>query len=198
VSAEDEARIAPLPIKEWPPGMREAMAALNVENPRHPFPKLEGNRPKGLNALGMLANHAELATAFHRFNAHILFNTTLTLRERELLVLRVAAVRDSDYEWKQHVIQGIDAGLTREEIDRIAEGPGAAGWSARDGAMVAAVDELIADARISDGTWATLSAELDVHQLMDLVFTVGNYEILAMAFRTFGVPMDEDLRNWEV
>lgn len=146
----------------------------------------------------MLANHPELATAFYKFNAHILFNTSLSLRDRELLVLRVAAVRESDYEWKQHVIQGIDAGLTKEEVDRIAEGPDAAGWSTLDRAMVRAVDELIADARISDATWATLATALDVHQLMDLVFTVGNYEILAMAFRSFGVPMDADLRDWPV
>ena len=30
---------------------------------------------------------------------------------------------------------------------------------------------------------------------MDLVFTVGAYEILAMAFRSFGVELDEDLRR---
>ena len=57
-----------------------------------------------------------------------------------------------------------------------------------------AVDELIADATISDDTWATLADELDTEQLMDVVFTVGCYDVLAMAFRTFGVPLDADLR----
>ena len=61
--------------------------------------------------------------------------------------------------------------------------------------MVRAVDELVADALISDATWAVLAAELDVQQLMDLVFTVGAYDLLAMAFRSFGVPLDDDLQG---
>ena len=39
-----------------------------------------------------------------------------------------------------------------------------------------------------------LAETLDEHQLMDLVFTVGAYDLLAMAFRSFGVQLDEDLR----
>jgi hypothetical protein len=35
---------------------------------------------------------------------------------------------------------------------------------------------------------------LDDQQLMDLVFTIGAYDLLAMAFRTFDVPLDADLR----
>jgi hypothetical protein len=30
---------------------------------------------------------------------------------------------------------------------------------------------------------------------MDLVFTVGAYDVLAMALRSFGVPLDDDLRE---
>jgi AhpD family alkylhydroperoxidase len=173
--------------------MRDALAALRVRNPRHPFPSRDGTRPKGLNVLGTLALHPELATAFHTFNGHILFSTTLSPRQRELLVLRVAAVRDCTYEWKQHVVLAADAGLTPDEIARTAEGPGAAGWKPVDRAMVAAVDELLRDARIADVTWAALAGELDPQQLMDLVFTVGAYDALAMALRSFGVELDDDL-----
>jgi alkylhydroperoxidase family enzyme len=174
--------------------MQDALAALRPPNPRHPFPSREPGRPKGLNALGTLAHHPELARAFNTFNGHILFASTLSPRQRELLVLRVAAVRDAAYEWRQHVVLASDAGITDEEVDRIAEGPDAPGWSAVDRAMVSAVDELLGDATVAPGTWETLSAELEVEQLMDLVFTVGAYDALAMVFRTFGVPLDDDLR----
>src|SRR4051812_16424028 len=169
--------------------MREAIAALRPPNPRHPFPARDESRPKGLNVLGTFAVHPELARAYHTFNAHILFATTLSVRVRELLVLRVAAVRDAEYEWAQHVVLAGDVGLTPEEVDRIAEGPGAADWSPFDGALLAAVDELLRDARITDVTWATLAAELDERQLMDLVFTVGAYDLLAMACRSFGIEL---------
>ena len=186
------ARLEPLPPGEWPEEMGAALAALRPANPRHAFPKRDG-RPKGLNLLGTLARHPELAQAYHAFNGHILFATTLSERQRELLVLRVATVRQSSYELAQHQVLAADVGFTPEEIDRIALGPGAPGWSSLEGAMIAAVDELIGAGEIADQTWALLVAELDDRQLMDLVFTVGTYVVLAMALGTFGVELDEDL-----
>ena len=190
-------RIPPLPARDWPEEMREALAALRPPNPRHPFPLRGDGRPKGLNALGTLARHPALARAYHTFNGHVLFASTLSPRQRELLVLRVAAVRHADYEWAQHVILARDAGLTSDEIARVSEGPDAAGWSRLDQAMVRAVDELIRDALVSDGTWQVLAGDLDDQQLMDLVFTVGAYDVLAMAFLSFGVQLDADLRLWK-
>lgn len=188
-------RLRPLPPAEWPPEMRAALAALRPAEPRHPFPDPGGDRPKGLNVLGTLAHHPALTRAYHTFNGHVLFATTLSVRQRELLVLRVAAVRDAEYEWAQHVVLAGDAGIDDDEVTRVAAGPDAPGWSAFDAALLRAVDELVADAAISDATWAVLAGELDDQQLMDLVFTVGAYDLLAMAFRTFRVELDADLRR---
>ena len=186
-------RIEPLPPKAWPPEMRDALAALVPPNPRHPLPSQDPSRPKGLNILGTLAQHPALARAYNTFNGHVLFASTISPRQRELLVLRVAALRQCDYEWAQHVIQGADAGLTDDEIARIDAGADAAGWAPLDRALVAAAEELVRDAVIGDETWAALASELDDQQLMDVVFTVGAYDALAMAMRSFGVALDDDL-----
>ena len=189
----DGPRIAPIPPKEWPTEMRAALAALVPPAPRHRLPVRRDDRPKGLNVLGTLAHHPALTRAFHTFNGHLLFATTLSTRQRELLVLRVAAVRKAEYEWAQHVVQARDAGLSEEEIARVAEAPDAAEWSPVERAMLAAVYELIGEATITDATWKALASELDEQQLMDLVFTVGAYEVLAMALKSFGVELDDDL-----
>jgi alkylhydroperoxidase family enzyme len=168
--------------------MREALAALRPPEPRHPLPLRRDDRPKGLNALGTLARHPALTRAFNTFNGHVQFATTLSPRQRELLILRVATLRHSEYEWAQHVVLAGDAGLSEQEIARVA-------WSSLERAMLAAVDELVAEATVTDATWAALAAELDQQQLMDLVFTVGAYETLAMAFRSFGVELDDDLNT---
>ena len=188
-------RLDPIPPGEWPPAMQDALAALRPANPRHPFPPRDPSRPKGLNALGLLAHHPDLTTAYHRFNGHILFGTTLSPRQRELLVLRVAHLRASNYEWAQHAVLAGDAGISEDEVARVRDGGTADGWAPLDAALLTAADELVADARLSDPTWATLSAELDTPQLMDVVFTVGAYDLLAMAFRTFDVELDDDLRK---
>ena len=188
-----EPRIAPLPPDQWPKEMREALAALRPPEPRHPLPPRREDRPKGLNALGTLARHPALTRAFNTFNGHVQFATTLSPRQRELLVLRVAERRHCTYEWAQHVVLAGDAGLSAEEIARVADGPASPEWSALERAMLTAADELVDEASVSDATWAALARELDQQQLMDLVFTVGAYELLAMAFRAFGVELDDDL-----
>ena len=190
-------RIPPLPREEWPEEIGAAIAALRGAKQRHPILTTEGGRPKGINALGTLANHIDLMTAYHTFTGHLLYNITLSLRQRELLILRVAHVRDCEYEWLQHVVVASDLGVTDEEIARVRRGADADGWEPLEAAMLRAVDELIEHAEVSDATWSSLAAELDTQQLMDLVFAVGAYDLLAMAFRTFGVRVDPDLAEWK-
>ena len=186
------ARIEPLTPKEFPPQMREALAALRPPNPRHePLPTTD--RPKALHVLGTLAHHPDLARAYFTFNGHLLLGTTLSERHRELLVMRVAAVRKCGYEWAQHLFVARDAGLTDEEIGRIAYGPDAPFWSPLEAAMLRATDELIDPGAISDPTWQTLAAELDAKQLLDLIFTVGGYDTLARMFGSLELTIDDDI-----
>jgi hypothetical protein len=58
------------------------------------------------------------------------------------------------------------------------------------------VDELFYDGFISDPTWASLAARFQTPQLMDLVFTVGAYKMLAMALNSFGMQLDSDMTGF--
>jgi alkylhydroperoxidase family enzyme len=174
--------------------MKDAFAAMQPPTPRHP-PLGKPGGPKGLNALGLFAHHPELARAFFTFNGHLLLASTLSVRDRELVVLRVAALRDAPYEWAQHQIIAGDAGISRDEVARIRSGPDAPGWSSAEAALLRAVDELVRDARLSEDTWSTLSAAYETQQLLDLVFTIGAYDLLAMVFNSFAVELDDDLRE---
>ena len=61
-----------------------------------------------------------------------------------------------------------------------------------------ATDELHADCHISDPTWTALEQHLDKQQLMDLVFTVGQYNLVSMALNTLGVQPDDGLPDWDL
>ena len=169
--------------------MKEALAPVAPTTPRPP------GTPKGMNVLGTFAHHPDLAKAYHHFVAHLLRSSTLTDRQRELVILRVGAVRGARYEWAQHVVLGLEAGVTRAEIDAVTAGD-VTGLDALDAAIVTAVDELLADATVSDATWAVLAGALTEQQLLDVIFTVGGYETLAMAMRACGTPLDDDLQEW--
>lgn len=192
MTAEPGPRIAPIPPEGWPESMRAALAALRPPTVRHEPAPRGPDDPKGLNLLGTVAHHPDAARAYHGLCGHVLFGTTLSERQRELLVLRVAARRDARYEWAQHVILGRAVGLGDDEIDAVGRGV-EGGWDPVDAALLRAVDELIDDARIADETWTALSGVLDPRQLIDVVLTVGAYDVLAMLLRTFEVQLDDDL-----
>jgi alkylhydroperoxidase family enzyme len=186
------ARIEPLPLKQWPKEMRQVLAAL--EPPGAPAKLSPEGRSKALNTLGTYAHHTTLSQAYFTFNGHILSTTTLSGRVREMIVLRVAANRTAGYEWLQHTFLARDEGLSDEEIQRVALGPDAPLWDPLDAAILRAVDELIANGKIGDATWAVLAEKLDVKQILDLIFTTGAYEIIAYMQNSFDLEIDDDLR----
>ncbi|NMD58833.1 carboxymuconolactone decarboxylase family protein [Rhodococcus sp. MS16] len=183
------ARISPATPQQWTPEMREFFDGFRTTVAADP----QRAGKAGLNLVGTLARYPALAMPFLSFNAHLLSGTSLTDRQRELLVLRVASVRRSDYEWAQHVILAETAGVTKGEILRVADGPNAPEWSPLERSLLSAVDELLADGVVSELTWSALAEEFNTEQLMDMVFTVGCYSMLAMALRSFDVNPEPEL-----
>lgn len=145
-----------------------------------------------LNIFRTLGHHPDLLRRWQVFGNHVLRKQTLPERERELVILRVGWLCRAEYEWSQHVVIGRASGLGDDEIERITRGPDAEGWSAEDAALLRATDELVGDAFISDATWSELSKRWDTRQLMDLVFTVGQYNLVSMALNTLGVQLESD------
>ena len=145
--------------------------------------------------MGIFAWHPDLASAFYTFNNHV-FHGTLTERDRELATIRITWLRRAEYEWVQHVRMARRIGLPEEEIDAIMAGPDSPVWGPRDAALLRTVDEIAADRYVSDETWKQLSEHLDRKQLMDLVFTAGCYDLLAMAFKTFGLELDPGMTGF--
>ncbi|WP_420801739.1 carboxymuconolactone decarboxylase family protein [Pseudofrankia asymbiotica] len=165
------------------------MAAIDPTTRGRPAPDL-GRRPSGRDAIAALARHPVLAKAFLPFNGYTLLDTELPIREVEILILRVAARRQSRYLWGQHFFAGRAAGLTDEEIARVAYGPKAPFLSPLDRALLLAVDELIDDGVISADTWAALAAELDERKLLDVLFVTGCYETMAWVMNSLDLEPD--------
>jgi alkylhydroperoxidase family enzyme len=151
-----------------------------------------------LNIFKTLSNHPDLMRRWLVFANHILGKSTLPVRERELVILRIGYLCQSGYEWGQHVLIARSAGMSDEEIRAARTGPDTPGLSELDRLLLRATDELHEDAHVSDGTWEALGKHLSTQQLMDLVFTVGQYNLVSMALNSFGVQPDEGLPGWDV
>lgn len=184
-------RVTPLLPSEWDEAVYDAVSA---------FPsgrdfvlsgwKAGGQGIRGMHGLGLMLHYPALAKAFLTFNNHVATGSTISRRIRELLILRISWLRRSEYEFIQHVVLGRKAGLSDLEIERVTLGPDASGWDSVDADLVRAVDELNEHACIQNDTWTRLSAHFNGNQLMDIVFAVGCYDLLAMVFKTFGAQLE--------
>jgi alkylhydroperoxidase family enzyme len=151
---------------------------------------------KILNIFRTLAHHPKLMKRWLVFGNHILAKSTLSPRDRELAILRVGWLCKAEYEWGQHAVIALDSGISKEEIKRVTLGPDAEGWGDREVVLLRAADELVNDAFIGDETWAALSSFYNKEQLMDLIFTVGQYNLVSMALNTLGVQLEEGAQGF--
>lgn len=181
----DKPRVPALEQDQWSPEAAELM---------QPFVK----QGRVYNIFKTLTNHPDLAKRWMVFANHILGKSTLPVRERELIILRIGYLCQSGYEWGQHVLIARQAGMTDAEIRSCKTGPTTPGLSELDRLLLQATDELHNDAHVSDATWSGLSKLLSTQQLMDVVFTVGQYNLVSMALNSFGVQPDAGLPGWDV
>jgi alkylhydroperoxidase family enzyme len=144
------------------------------------------------NVLATLIHHPKLVGPWLAFNGVLLGSPSIEPRHRELMILRVAWHARSRYEWLQHVRLAKQLGITDQEIAAIA-GLGSATWTPLEGDLLAATDQLLECYAIEDATWARLAAQLDERQRVEIVFVVGSYACLAMAFNSFGLELDPEL-----
>ena len=175
-----EPRIKPLTQSEW-----------NEEQKKILTPMVRDGRV--YNIFATMARHPKMIEKWLSFGTYILRDSTLPKRDREILILRIGWLCRSEYEFGQHSLIGQRAGLKPEEIIRIIAGPEAPGWEPFDALLLRAVDELHREAFITEDTWKALAERYNEKQLMDVVMTVGQYNLVSMLLNSFGVQRDQGI-----
>lgn len=175
-------RIPPVTPSQWTDEVREFFAQRERAGGQSDFSKL--------NIALTLAHHPDLAIPYLKFGMHILNESTLSARAREIATLRTAWLYRSDYQWDKHAQGAKNIGMTAGEIEAIKAGADAPGWSKFERHMLRAVDQLRNDVAIDDETWNGLAEHLDRRQLLDFLFTVGSYAMLAMVLNAVRVQLE--------
>jgi alkylhydroperoxidase family enzyme len=175
----EEPRLAPVDPHEYDEIQAEVMAPL-LEFAEHP-----------MNIFGTLLHHPQLLRRWRVFGNHVLFKSSLPARDRELLILRTAWNCRAEYEWGHHVRIGREAELSDEDIQRVTRGPDVPGWSDHEHTLLEAADELHDDSCLAGDTWAALHERYSTEQVIDVVFTVGQYHLVSMALNSLGVQRED-------
>ena len=151
---------------------------------------------KIINIFKTIAGHPKLMKSWFPFFGYILNRSRLPKRDMEIAILRIGWLCQAEYEWTQHAISAKNIGFSDQDLERITKGPNAEGWSEFERNLICAVDELYTNAFISDDTWNSLSEKYDDKKLMDLIFTVGQYNLISMFLNSVGVQIEEGKKGF--
>jgi len=174
-------RIEPLPPEDTTAGQTTVGSDRNAGRP--------------LNIFLTLAKNPPLFDVCTRFGSHLLFKGGLPAREREIVILRVGWNAQSEYEFGQHTVIGKQAGLTDDEIGRLAQA-GIAGWDDDDAALLRLADELCEKDIVSDSTWKALTSRWDEPQLLELLMLAGYYRLVSGVLNSAGVALEPTTPGW--
>ena len=165
-------RLSPLDPRDWDPALRDVLAGLG----------------QPLNIHRVIARNPDLMRSYAALRDHVVRESSLDPRHRELLILRVADRTACAYEWDHHVVRGRDAGLADAEIARVREGGGAKGWTPAEALLLQAVDDMLAWKQIGGGTWQAMCGIFSDGELLDILFTIGIYSVMSTILKTARVP----------
>ncbi|MCB9562465.1 MAG: carboxymuconolactone decarboxylase family protein [Kofleriaceae bacterium] len=142
------------------------------------------------NLFTTLGRHRRLFRGWLAFAAHLMPGGVLARRDTELVILRVAHLRGCAYELDHHRRLAARAGVAPAIAARVAAGPDAAGWTARERALLAATDALVARRDLDDATWAALRRCWDEPAIIELCLLVGHYDLLATTIAALRIARD--------
>jgi alkylhydroperoxidase family enzyme len=131
--------------------------------------------------------------AWEKFRAGSLLDRgPLSLREREIVIMRTCARTGCEYEWGVHVAAfAVAARLTEEQIRATVLGKADAPcWSESEQALVAAVDALHERATFSDGEFAALSAHYDDAKIFEIILLCGFYRTVSYLANGLALPLE--------
>lgn len=134
-----------------------------------------------------------------RLDAFAAWNASgLDARQRELVILRCAFVKQSTYEWHQHVRIARGAGVTDAEINGVRDWQKGTLFSPSDRALLAYVDAMASAPRPSIEVFDALHIGRSAADVVGITFLVTLYFQLAHVMAALDLETEEPFVGWEV
>jgi alkylhydroperoxidase family enzyme len=143
--------------------------------------------------LRTFAHHPQLANAFSPLNIHLLSTNTLPVKQRQIAIMRTAWITKAIYMWSSHLNTSVRCGLSPDMYGPIQRGADDPYFTDFERVVIRATEDLVRDHKISDANWHALMAEWNEKQMLDFLFTVGCYAMVAGVMRSTGAERQENL-----
>ena len=141
-----------------------------------------------------LGRHNRLFWGWLYFASTLMPRGRLPRRVTEIVILRVASLGACEYELEHHRRLAQRVGLVRDEIADAEHGSGEGKFSAVEKIAMRAAEQLYEEGDLDDETFESLRRHLSEREIVELVFLVGHYSMLATAIRALRVQPDRRVR----
>ena len=153
------------------------------------------------NVLGTLLHNPETLDPFLSYWVSSKHTLSLSIREQELVILRMGKLYASEYVWKHHVLVGREFGISDAELDALRLPTGAyVGMShpslcGAEIALLVLTDELVDKRTITDAGWERYGMGLGPKTIIDLIALVSQYTLFALVNNSAAVIVEDSVSD---
>jgi len=146
----------------------------------------------------VLLRHPKLAVAVNGLLTTLLWTGhRLEPRLRELLILRIAWVTGSVYEWTQHWRLARRLGIPREDLLAVRDWRASARLGPAERAVLAATDDTLGAGVIAAETWRLCEKHVGgPEELVEMVVAIGNWRMFSQLLRSLEIPLEDGVEAW--
>jgi alkylhydroperoxidase family enzyme len=156
---------------------------------REIYDKIEEGGARVLNLYRALAHSPNVLHNFTRLGNSLLSRAELSPRLRELVILRIARLTGSEYEWAQHCPVALEVGVTHEQTEAISHWNDSTKFSDEERAVLQYADEVAQNIEVKDETFKNIQQYLNEQCIVELTASIGYWGMVAR----FLVPLQIDI-----
>lgn len=150
--------------------------------------------PPGRKPLKLFRTMARNPRVLQRlFAGNLLDKGSISIRDREIMILRTCIRCKSEYEWGVHVaFFAKHADLSDAQIACLtASGAASDVWPAREELLIRLADELHDTASVSDALWDRLAGHFTPEQILELIALAGYYHTIAFITNAVRIEVED-------
>ncbi len=154
--------------------------------------QLQQMMPPGVPPIALFRQVAHNPRVLERWRGGALLDKgSISLRQREIVILRVTARLGAEYEWGVHVaFFAAKAGFTAAEIAATCHGFAADFAAAEDALLLLLVDALIERHGWDDALWQQASQTFSPAQLVEILALAGFYHTVSFTVNALRTPLE--------
>ena len=144
-----------------------------------------------LNINKMMAHAENSVRHFMRLGNSLLSQAKLDARLRELVILRIATLCNSKYEWYQHEIMARQVRVSEQQIEALRQDQlNRSVFNDQEWAILRYTEEITTNVKSSDEGFADLSLYFDHQEVVELTLTIAFYNMVAQFLENTGVEIE--------